>query len=423
MNIHYLIQHISYELHTIVKTWNGELTARTVPDIFCARKDLDDNYLPFFDFIEVFNKTQTALPISSCPLIFSAGTKDLPLIYGCVLADETYFLIGPVRLSSNIRLNVHIESALPDAPCLSAVFTCNFYFLCSQLLLACNLFRQDLITKYDLIYANCTELSQDSEIVKNYSSLIFERHEQEEPHNPYEQEVREFMSIELGDVEMLKDSITEDYSGKIGILSKDKLRNIKNLGIVLTTLASRAAIRGGLLPEISFSMSDVFIQKIEEMTDPFALHAFIRQIEFQYAQAVAQIKAKNSGQTTKSTNIWIERSKDYIFKHLHEKIRIQDIAKHLHLNANYLSELFKRHEHMTLTDFILKEKIKLTKNLLSYSPYSYSEIAAYLGFSSQSHLGKVFKKYTQMTLRQYREKYGQDTFSHRDSISARLPLS
>ena len=29
----------------------------------------------------------------------------------------------------------------------------------------------------------------------------------------------------------------------------------------------------------------------------------------------------------------------------------------------------------------------------------------YLGFSSQSHLGKVFKKYTGMTMRQYREKY------------------
>ena len=62
-------------------------------------------------------------------------------------------------------------------------------------------------------------------------------------------------------------------------------------------------------------------------------------------------------------------------------------------------------ENITLTDFILKEKVKLARNLLSYSPYSYIEIATYLGFSSQSHLGKVFKKYTGMTMRQYREKY------------------
>ena len=81
-------------------------------------------------------------------------------------------------------------------------------------------------------------------------------------------------------------------------------------------------------------------------------------------------------------NIWVEQSKDYIFKHLHENV--------------------------TLTDFILQEKVKLTRNLLACSPYSYIEIATYLGFSSQSHLGKVFKKYTGMTLRQYRGKYGQN---------------
>ena len=44
----------------------------------------------------------------------------------------------------------------------------------------------------------------------------------------------------------------------------------------------------------------------------------------------------------------------YIFKHLHEKNCIRDIAEYLHLNANYLSELFKKYENITLTDFILK---------------------------------------------------------------------
>ena len=80
------------------------------------------------------------------------------------------------------------------------------------------------------------------------------------------------------------------------------------------------------------------------------------------------------------------------------------------LNANYLSEIFRQHEGLTITDFILREKVGLTKNLLSYSPYSYSEIAAYLGFSSQSHLGKTFKKHTGMTLKQYRDQYGVREF-------------
>ena len=41
-----------------------------------------------------------------------------------------------------------------------------------------------------------------------------------------------------------------------------------------------------------------------------------------------------------------------------------------------------------------------------YSKYSYSEIAAYLGFSSQSHLGRYFKKEVNMTMKQFRAAYG-----------------
>lgn len=93
---------------------------------------------------------------------------------------------------------------------------------------------------------------------------------------------------------MYRKSISEDYIGKLGTLSKDALRNSKNLAIVLMTLASRAAIRGGLLPEIAFSMSDIFIQKIEEMTDPVVTVNLARQFQMEYIKAVAEIRQQKS---------------------------------------------------------------------------------------------------------------------------------
>ena len=51
------------------------------------------------------------------------------------------------------------------------------------------------------------------------------------------------------------------------------------------------------------------------------------------------------------------------------------------------------------------------KNLLTYSDYSFLEIANYLGFVSQSHLGKQFKTATGMTLKEYRDKYHKEEFS------------
>ena len=158
------------------------------------------------------------------------------------------------------------------------------------MLLAHNLFSESPLIRDDLISSNCVKKAEDYDIMCNYSALIFERQEMDEPHNPYDQEIREFLSIENGDMEMYRKSISEDYIGKLGTLSKDALRNSKNLAIVLMTLASRAAIRGGLLPEIAFSMSDIFIQKIEEMTDPVVAVNLARQFQMEYIKAVAEIR-------------------------------------------------------------------------------------------------------------------------------------
>lgn len=106
----------------------------------------------------------------------------------------------------------------------------------------------------------------------------------------------------------------------------------------------------------------------------------------------------------------MEQSKDYIFSHLHEKISLQDIADHLHASASYLSVLFRKYEGVSFSDFVMREKISLVKNMLIYSPYSYIEIARYLGFCSQSHLGKQFKSATGMTLKQFRDTYAVSEF-------------
>ena len=103
----------------------------------------------------------------------------------------------------------------------------------------------------------------DEELERDHAEYIFEKQELGTLHNPYDQEIREFTSIEYGDIETLRKSLEENYAGEIGTLAADPLRNAKNRGIVVIALASRAAIRGGVLPETAFSLSDTFIQRIE----------------------------------------------------------------------------------------------------------------------------------------------------------------
>lgn len=165
------------------------------------------------------------------------------------------------------------------------------------------------------------------------------------------------------------------------------------------------------MPEIAYTLSDSYIQKVETLHIPEAAIQLARKAEYQYASMVNDIKnSKGSTSTGLKTDFRIIQCKDYIFSHLHEKVSTADIADVMHINPNYLSYLFKKEEGITITEYILNEKIKLAKNMLIYSHYTYSTIATYLGFSSQSHLGKQFKRITGMTLHKYREIYRKKDF-------------
>ena len=92
---------------------------------------------------------------------------------------------------------------------------------------------------------NSVDKKTDEKLRESFSQLVFTNREYGKVHNPYDQELREFSSIESGDLAQLKRSLSEDYPGEIGTLSEDPLRHAKNRGIVVVTLASRAAMRGG----------------------------------------------------------------------------------------------------------------------------------------------------------------------------------
>ena len=96
---------------------------------------------------------------------------------------------------------------------------------------------------------------------------------------------------------------------------------------------------------------------------------------------------------------------DYVFTHLHSKLTVQEVADALHVHPGYLSNVFSKQEGQALYQFILTQKMEQVKNLLTYSDFSFGEIANYLGFASQSHLGTQFKKLTGMTLKEYRTEH------------------
>ncbi len=301
MNHEYLMKHISYRLHTVVRRYTAEFI---YIDSFCGRMGIQDCFTA--DELMAFFTSRRDIAFNF-PVIMSFNGR---FLYVFVPGEKYQFIIGPARFSEEVYLRWKMEVQNVDEAWLETVPVCGFKELAADVLLAFNICREELLDESGLLTENCIRQETDDELRTHFSELVFENREHGRRHNPYDQEFRECASIEQGELEQLKTAIKEDY----------------------------------------------------------------------------------------------------IFSHLHDKICVQDIADELGLNANYLSELFHQCEKISLTDFIRREKMNLVKNLLIYSRYSCSEIATYLGYSSQSHMGKQFKECMGMTPNQYRRVYGVREF-------------
>ena len=205
--------------------------------------------------------------------------------------------------------------------------------------------------------------------------------------------------VRRGDTTTLKKWIADAPAIRGGILASDQLRQIKNTFIVTATLISRGAIRGGMDVDDALSLSDAYIQKCELMNNIDRITNLQYHMVFDYAERVEKLRYG------KQPSKLVQDVAKYIQHHLSEPITTDDIAKALFLSRSRLSVKFKEEANENLIDFILKEKIEEAKRLLRYTDKTSVAISAYLGFSSQSHFSRTFKKYTGSLPNEYRKRH------------------
>lgn len=96
----------------------------------------------------------------------------------------------------------------------------------------------------------------------------------------------------------------------------------------------------------------------------------------------------------------------YVLEHLNQEFTRQDIADHVHLSQNHLARLFRKETGMSISDFILQERMKRAFRLLTGTKLAVGDIALKCGYENYSYFLTLFRRVSGMTPSQYREKYG-----------------
>lgn len=92
----------------------------------------------------------------------------------------------------------------------------------------------------------------------------------------------------------------------------------------------------------------------------------------------------------------------YIDSHLGEPIRLARLAKEVSLHPNYFSTLFSSLMGMTVSEYILRHRLRRAAGLLASGEKSVLSVAQECGFNNVSYFNRVFRRHFSLTPTGYR---------------------
>ena len=216
--------------------------------------------------------------------------------------------------------------------------------------------------------------------------------------NNYQTEARLMELVARGDLQQVEAYMMHTQFRQDFQIAGNSIRNLRNILIVSTTLATRAAIRGGMNPTKAFDLSDQYIRAVENLDAPEKIYSLMARMVLDFTRRVgACVIPENVSDTIASCMRWIRRN-------ISQPFTRADLAKYAGLSESYLSALFRKEAGMSLSSYIVSQRVEAAKELLSGTDKSLADVASYLCFSSQSHFQNAFRRYAGVTPACYRKQ-------------------
>lgn len=94
----------------------------------------------------------------------------------------------------------------------------------------------------------------------------------------------------------------------------------------------------------------------------------------------------------------------YVNEHYGEKIKLEDVANSAFVTPNYFSRVFKEETGEHFTEWLNKFRVEKAKALLDDVSFKVYEVAERVGYSDYKYFTLIFKKYTGLAPKEYRNR-------------------
>lgn len=170
--------------------------------------------------------------------------------------------------------------------------------------------------------------------------------------------------------------------------SDDSILLWRHLAISHLLLASRAAADGGLPARTAADLISCYRQEISDA-------AHIDQLNRIYDRMIDDFVYRvHSHRQASALSAPIRQCMSYIDSRYDQKLTADLIASRVGYSSSHLSRRFREELGLSLTEYILKVRMEHAIRLLRLSQLSIADICKAVGFHSQSHFSRQFRKYT-----------------------------
>lgn len=97
----------------------------------------------------------------------------------------------------------------------------------------------------------------------------------------------------------------------------------------------------------------------------------------------------------------------YIHTNYENKITVENLCSIFHINRTTLQEKFKSTTGLSIINYLIKLRIKLSSTMLRDTKLPISEIMLRSGFNDSTHFGKMFRKHTGHSPKEYRTLFSR----------------
>lgn len=116
--------------------------------------------------------------------------------------------------------------------------------------------------------------------------------------------------------------------------------------------------------DAAFSLGDTYCHKVDRSYSLGEIEALTYKMIRDFCIKVGNIKA-GSGYS-----LIVRKCQNYIYEHLHEEIRLHDLANFCNVSSRSITSHFKKALNMSIPEYITKEKLKESQYLLTNTDYS-----------------------------------------------------